>query len=122
MKNETEIKHEVGSGNVFKDLGLPNPERELLKSQLTLQINQEIKERRLTQQQAAKLLGCDQPEISKLQHGRYYRFRVERLLEFLNRLGLNTNIVISKAKPKTQPEQKVIRHSSLYGNHCGFGR
>jgi hypothetical protein len=27
-----------GSGNVFADLGLPNPEQELLKAQLTLQI------------------------------------------------------------------------------------
>jgi len=27
-----------GSGNVFADLGLPNPEQELLKVELTLQI------------------------------------------------------------------------------------
>ena len=27
-----------GSGNIFADLGLPNPEQELLKAQLTLQI------------------------------------------------------------------------------------
>ena len=29
---------EMGSGNVFADLGLANPEQELLKAKLTLQI------------------------------------------------------------------------------------
>ena len=32
-----------GSGNVFADLGLPNPEQDLLKAQLTLQIHTILK-------------------------------------------------------------------------------
>jgi predicted XRE-type DNA-binding protein len=38
-----------GSGNVFADLGLPNPEQELLKAQLTLQIYRIVKSRGLSQ-------------------------------------------------------------------------
>ena len=41
------------SGNVFADLGLPNPEQELLKARLTLQIYHLIRQRGLTQVQAA---------------------------------------------------------------------
>ena len=50
-----------GSGNVFADLGLPNPEQKLLKARLTLEIHTIIKERGLTQVEAAKLLGIRQP-------------------------------------------------------------
>lgn len=46
-----------GSGNVFADLGFHNPERELLKARLTLQIYRIIKERKLTQAQAGQILG-----------------------------------------------------------------
>ena len=42
------------SGNVFADLGLPNPEQELLKARLTLQIYKIIKARGLTQARPAK--------------------------------------------------------------------
>ena len=38
-----------GGSNVFADLGLPNPEQELLKARLTLQIYKIVKERGLTQ-------------------------------------------------------------------------
>ena len=55
------IKVEKGSGNVFADLGLPNPEQELLKAQLTLQIYKIVKARGLTQAQAGGVLGIEQP-------------------------------------------------------------
>ncbi len=42
------------NGNIFADLGLPNPEQELLKARLTLQIYRIIKARGLTQAQAAR--------------------------------------------------------------------
>ena len=125
-KNNTATKEIVfneGSGNVFEDLGFPNSKKELLKAELVYQINQEIKKRKLNQQEAAKVLKCEQPEISKLQNCNYYRFGTDRLLNFLNCLGLNTNIVISKAKNKTDPEQKVTRRdlpliNNGYGFHC----
>ncbi len=54
------------SGNVFADLGLPNPEQELMKARLTFQIYHIIRERGLTQAQAAKVLGVKQPHVSLL--------------------------------------------------------
>jgi hypothetical protein len=52
-----EIPVTVGSGNVFTDLGFPNPEEELAKAQLASHIRQVIKRRRLTGAAAAKLMA-----------------------------------------------------------------
>ena len=76
-----------GSGNVFADLGLPNPEQELLKAQLTLQIYRIVKQRGLTQAQAGAVLGIKQPHVSALMRNRSGSFSVERLMDFLTALG-----------------------------------
>ena len=60
------MKVERSSGNVFADLGLPNPDQELLKAKLTLQIHNLLKARKLTQAEAAALLRTTQPQISAL--------------------------------------------------------
>jgi hypothetical protein len=46
-----------GSGNIFADLGLPNPEQELLKARLTLQIYGILKDSGMTQVEMAKIPG-----------------------------------------------------------------
>src|SRR6476660_3720589 len=51
----------ASSGNVFADLGLPNPEQQLMKAELTLQIYRIIKQLGMTQAEAAKALGIKQP-------------------------------------------------------------
>ena len=66
MAKKSKIDVEESSGNVFADLGLPNPEQEQLKAGLTLQIFRVLKARRLTQAQAGKLLGIPQPHVSDL--------------------------------------------------------
>jgi predicted XRE-type DNA-binding protein len=87
MKKNNGIRVEEGSGNVFADLGFPNPERELLKARLTLQIYRLIKDRGLTQAQAGAILGIKQPHVSGLMRGRSGNFSVERLMECLTALG-----------------------------------
>ena len=96
MKKEI-ARSEESSGNVFKDLGLENPELEMLKAQLALSIFRIFEKKKLNQTQAAELLGVDQPEISKLKNGNFSRFRVERLFLFLNILGQDIDIKISAA-------------------------
>jgi len=57
------IKFEVGSGNIFADLGLPDAEELLLKSQIVVQLHRLIKARKLTQIAAAKRIGIGQPDF-----------------------------------------------------------
>src|SRR5258708_28149377 len=75
-----------GTGNVFADLGLPNPEQELLKAQLTLQIYMILKDSAMTQVEIAKILGVQQPQVSLLMRNRAVNFSVGRLIEFLTAL------------------------------------
>jgi predicted XRE-type DNA-binding protein len=60
---------EIVSGNVFKDLGIPNAEENLVKAQLVFKIDSIMKTRRLKQAEAAELLGIKQPDVSKMLRG-----------------------------------------------------
>jgi predicted XRE-type DNA-binding protein len=86
--------YEIGSGNVFKDLGLPNAEEHLVKAQLVFKIDAIMKKRRLKQVQAAVLFGVRQPDVSKMLRGDFRQFSVERLLRFLVALDQDVQIVV----------------------------
>lgn len=92
------IQYKESSGNVFADLGIENPEEALAKSELARQIAKIIKKKKLTQKQAAEILGIDQPKISALIRGRLRSFSLERLIRFLNELGQDVRIMVSPAK------------------------
>lgn len=93
MKNK-KIEYETSSGNVFADLGIANPVEALAKSDLALQINEIISQKKLTQRSAGKLLGIDQPKISALINGKLTGFSLERLFRFLNDLGQDITITV----------------------------
>ncbi|MCF7899789.1 helix-turn-helix domain-containing protein, partial [Candidatus Babeliales bacterium] len=90
---------EKSSGNVFVDLKFANPEEALTKAELASQIHAIIKKKKLTQEQAAIILGIDQPKVSALVTGRLSGFSIERLFRFLNELGQDITINI---RPKTR--------------------
>ena len=96
---------EESSGNVFADLGLPDPEERLLKAQLAAQIQMFISQKGLTQAQIAEQIGIDQPKISKLLHGRLADFSVDRLLMILKRLGHNVEVRISAEEQAPEDAQ-----------------
>jgi predicted XRE-type DNA-binding protein len=77
------IQVEGGSGNVFADIGLPNPEERLVKADLAIRITEAIRARRLTQARAAHILKIDQPKISRLLRAQLSGFSTERLMHFL---------------------------------------
>ena len=86
--------YETGSGNVFKDIGVPNAEEHLIKAQLVLKIDTIIKKRGLKQVEAADLFGVRQPDISKMLRGEFRQFSVERLLRFLVALDQDVAIIV----------------------------
>jgi len=88
---------EVGSGNVFADFGLPNPDEDLLKAHLVHTLSAEIERRELTQIQAAKLAGISQPELSRLVRGRWGGFSTDRLLSVVKNLGVDVEISLHPA-------------------------
>lgn len=90
------------SGNVFADLNLPDADDLLAKANLALHIRRTIEARKLTQVQAANLLGIDQPKVSSIINGRLDGFSTERLMRFLNDLGCDVQISVSAPHPKTR--------------------
>ncbi len=100
--------HEVGSGNVFADIGLPNAEEHLIKAQLVYKIGRLMKERGLKQVEAAKLFGVKQPDISIMLRGDFRQFSVERLLRFLVALGQDVEIVVKPHRgSRVAPQLRV---------------
>lgn len=89
------IECEIGSGNVFADLGLANPEEALAKTQLAWEIIKIIKKRKLTQKRVAEILKLAQPKVSLLIRGYLKSFSMERLFRFLNDLGQDIYIKIT---------------------------
>jgi predicted XRE-type DNA-binding protein len=100
------IDVEESSGNVFADIGLSNPEERLAKADLAIRIAAAIRARRLTQSRAARLLGIDQPKISRLLRGQLSGFSAERLMHFLTLLGRDVEIVV-KRTPRSRRQGHV---------------
>ena len=96
--NRKPIDYEIGSDNVFADLGLDDAPELLAKARLAYQISQIIDKRALTQFQAAKVLGIDQPKVSALVRGHLEKFSMERLCEFLTALGCDVTIQVRERR------------------------
>ena len=113
--NQLKKRHpevEKSSGNVFRDLGFPNPEEALLKADLAGRILHIVRERKLTQKRVAAILGIDQPKVSHLLRGRLAGFSTERLLRFVNALGQDVEIVIRPARCK-QASTRVVSEEQV---------
>ena len=96
MSDDKELTSTASSGNVFADLGLPDPEDLLAKANLALHIRHAIEVRKLTQKQAAQIMGLDQPKVSSIINGRLDGYSSDRLFKFLNDLGCDVRIVVSE--------------------------
>ncbi len=99
-------KIERGRTNVYADLGMANAEEMLVKAQLATKIGDIIKRRKLTQVQAAELLGMTQPKLSGLLRGQFRGISETKMLECLTRLGRDVEIVVRSA-PGSRTEGRV---------------
>lgn len=90
----------ASSGNVFADLELPHGEMDMLKLNVAMAISKTIGQRKLTQADAARIVGTDQAKMSALSRGLLKGFTVERLIGFLILLGRDVDIKIGSAKPR----------------------
>jgi len=85
---------ELGSGNVFADLNLPDPEERQLRVQLAVRLNDLLAAEGMTQAAAAKRMGIAQPHVSELKHYKLGRFSSERLLHYITLLNRDVEIFI----------------------------
>ena len=101
MTRNTEIRIEEGSTNVYADLGYADAAEMQRKSQLAVEIARAIKARRLTQLEAAELLGIDQSKVSRITRGQFRGVSEAKLLELVTRLGHDVKIVVGPVRRRT---------------------
>jgi predicted XRE-type DNA-binding protein len=95
-----------GTKNVFADLGYPDAAERQAKLRLAYALNQVLEQRKLSQAEAAKVLGVTQPKVSALRHYKLAGFSVERLMTLLTALGHDVEIVI-KRKPRSRRAGRI---------------
>ena len=105
-----DIPYENSSGNVFVDIGFtPAEAAELtVKSSLISAISDTIRQRKLTQQETARLCGTDQPTLSKVLRGRMESVTIDRLAAWLNALGRTVEIRVRPYDRNAKAGQLVI--------------
>jgi predicted XRE-type DNA-binding protein len=96
------VKIEVGSGNIFADLDLPDADAHFLKAQIVAEIYRLTNERKLTQTQAGELMGISQPEVSRMFKGNFREYSVDRLMGFLTAFDRDVEIVVRPRKKKNK--------------------
>ena len=93
---------ERGSGNVFADLGFPEADADadahLIKAELAGRIDDIVRQRGITQTEAARLLGLSQPDVSRLLRGDFREYSLERLMRLLTALGRDIDIVVRQPR------------------------
>jgi len=99
------IPFEKSSGNMFTDIGFTPAEAAEVtaKSSMIIAIKDTIEQRKLTQQEAARLCDTDQPTLSKVFRGRMESVTIDRLASWLNALGRDVEIIVKSSPARTRP-------------------
>ena len=116
-RRKTAPAFEVGSGNIFADLGLPDADELLLKSQIVVTLRRLIEARKLTQTAAAKVVGIRQPDLSNILRGHYQGFSLERLMRMLTAFDQDIEITVRPRRRKKGEGGRITRISAVGGTN-----
>lgn len=83
-----------GSGNVFRDLGHPDADREQLRALLAAQIIGVLDDRKLTVRAAHELTGVAAADFSRIRNANLGRFTIDRLMTILAGLGQDVDVTV----------------------------
>ena len=92
----------ISSGNIFKDLGFPNPDEELAKVKLASKINRLIADQGMTQKEASEFLGISRSKMTSLRNGRLGQFSIDLLFYLLGKLD-HEEVVAMKDEMEKEP-------------------
>lgn len=93
------------SGNVYADLGLPDPDKLKIKTGLVFEIRKAMRTLELNQQAAAKRMGISQAKVSGMMRGDFTNLSERKLMDCLNRLGYDIEI---KVRPAAEPRGHLM--------------
>lgn len=99
-----------GSGNVFRDLGMPNPDLEQLRAILAAEIIRTLDGQDLSTRAAHALTGIAAADFSRIRQARLDRFTIDRLMTILDRLGRKVTVSVTvrrRAAASSRSERKA---------------
>lgn len=102
------------SKNVFLDLGFSEQEAAglKLKAYLFMSLQDAMQKSGKKQTDLAKLIGTDQAKVSKILNGKLDEFSIERIADFMQKLGYDIHIGVSRA-PADRPAKIVFNNDDL---------
>ena len=106
------IEVEKSSGNIFRDLEIPDPEEHLAKCRIVFIIDDIITKRRLRRSKAAKILGIRKSELSDLLDGLFRDFSMTALFLMLEKLNHEIEVVVHQKSTDTLPTTPQISTST----------
>lgn len=82
------------SGNIFLDLGFPPEEAAVfqMRSEVMTDLRKFIQGKKLTQTEAATILGVSQSRVSDLIRGKWERFSLEMLIVLATKAGMRISL------------------------------
>ena len=81
-KRRRSTRVELGSGNVFADLGMKDSDQLMARSQIGFHVFKILEEKKLKEREIAGILGIGQSDVSHLMNGHFSRFTTDKLLGF----------------------------------------
>jgi predicted XRE-type DNA-binding protein len=109
--SENAIQVLRGSGNVFRDLNVPNPDLEQLRAILAARIIKVLDEKKLTVRKAQELTGIAAADFSRIRRAKIARFTIDRLMAILNRLDQEVEVSVI-VRPRVKRKNQLDQHSS----------
>ena len=97
----------ISSGNIFKDLGFPNPDEELAKVNLASKINRLIADQGMTQKEPSEFLGISRSKMTSLRNGRLGQFSIDLLFSLLGKLDYD-EVITMKDEMAQEPSLEEI--------------
>lgn len=98
-----------GSGNVFRDLGNPDADREQLRALLAARIIAVLDERKLTVRAAHEATGIAAADFSRIRQAKLDRFTIDRLMAVLSGLGQEVEVTVNVHPRKANRAQIELR-------------
>ncbi len=104
---------DIGTGNVFVDLGFSDPEERQLRVQLATRLNDLIQADGLTQSAAAKALGVAQSLISDLKNYKLRRFTSDQLVHCIKLLNGEVEVFVPRASTDTAGNGSLMARTAV---------
>ena len=97
---ETDDYQAESSGNVFEDMGFEKHEAEILKvkAEVMIALEKFIKQKKLTQAQAAELLGVPRPRMNRLLKRDFSKITLDKMSEMVSRAGMTMEVKVKKTR------------------------